>query len=65
MFNKKPKIYKVLRSWIEKGTIHWLMSYDDFNKLYNKQNAIEIDGKVCCSILFGEQSVIVIRQEKI
>jgi hypothetical protein len=64
-FGKKPHIHRILSVWEEKGVDCWLMPYKDFNCLYNRENVIrQPDGRICSTITFANNPIIVYRQEK-
>lgn len=62
---KKPRVHRIVKVWSENGVDCWLVPYEDFNRLYSGENVIEtVESKVCGSLTFAGNPVIVYRQEK-
>lgn len=63
--HKKPRIHRIIKVWNENGVDCWLMPYDDFNRLYNGENVVQMtDGRVFASITFANNPIVVYRQPK-
>ena len=64
MFRRKPHVHTVLKEWTEHGFHCWLLSFRDFNNLYRDENVIQLQGRVCATLTFAGNQVVVYRDEK-
>ena len=63
LWKRKPEVYRVTKAWNEKGQTCWEVPAEEFDRLYAGQRVIMLDGKICSTIQFGMQAIIVFRGE--